>query len=155
MLLAILLSTGCESECQPDTRMNGEFAASSVVTSPTAEIRGDDLADYPWSSMFFNGWSVWSLEFLGGRQQVKLEIDGQPFTADFAREPEDCTNFLLSFAGTYLSEAGTAHSFSWEGEMAYQGPHIAGTWAYQDTWTGQGMSGSIEVPEGTVSLTRK
>ncbi|MCK6506256.1 hypothetical protein L6R53_23270 [Myxococcota bacterium] len=40
--------------------------------------------------------------------------------------------------------------------MAYQGPHISGTWSYQDTWSdaAEDLSGSIVVPEGEISLTR-
>jgi hypothetical protein len=157
LLLSLILLTGCESECQSDTRMNGSYSASSFVSSPTEEITGENIADYPWPRMFFNGFSLWTLEHVGGQQTVKLTIDEQPFTADFAREPENCTDFLLSFAGTYLTDEGSTHSFVWSGEMYYQGPHIGGTWSYQDTWNNnaEGLSGTIDIPEGNVALTKK
>lgn len=156
LLFVLALALGCESECQSDTRMNGDYAVWSYVTAPTDELSGENVADYPWPGMFFNGWSVWSLEFVSGQGNVKLEIDDQPFTAEFFRAPEDCRDFTLDFAGTYLTTTGSTHAFEWHGDMAYQGPHLTGTWNYRDTWSNTGLdqSGSIDVPEGEISLTK-
>lgn len=156
LMISLALLIGCEAECQSDTRMNGDYAVWSYVTAPTDELSGENLTEYPWPGMFFNGWSEWTLEFVSGQGSVKLEIDDQPFTADFQRPPEDCRDFTLDFAGTYLTSAGSTHSFLWTGEMAYQGPHITGVWSYQDTWanTALDQSGSVVVPEGEISLTR-
>lgn len=156
LMLSLALLIGCEAECQSDTRMNGDYAVWSYVTAPTEDLSGDNIADYPWPGMFFNGWSEWTLEYVSGQGTVKLEIDDQPFTAEFQRPPEDCRDFTLDFEGTYLTGTGSTHSFQWSGELAYQGPHISGTWSYQDTWSdaAEDLSGSIVVPEGEISLTR-
>ncbi len=156
-MLWILLGSllGCEGECQGDSRMDGDYAAWSYVTAPTADIQGENINGYPWPPMFFNGWSEWSLEYVPSQNSVKVEIDGQPFTAeDFTRNADDCTNFTMSFAGTYLSSWGTRHTFDWAGALAYSGPHISGTWSYSDTWTDpdSGESGSIVIPEGQTSM---
>lgn len=157
LLLSLVLLTGCESECQSDTRMNASYATNSFVSSPTEEISGENMADYPWPNMFFNGWSLWTLEYIGGQQTVKVSIDEQPFVADFSRDPDTCSDFSLSFAGTYLTDQGSTHAFVWAGEMFYQGPHIGGTWSYQDTWNDNALeqSGTIDIPEGTVSLSKQ
>ena len=152
LLATVLL--GCEAECQSDTRMNGDYAVQSYATSPTTDIQGENVDAYPFPFMFWNDWSVWNLEYIASQSIIQLEIDEQPFTAEFYRAPEECTDFTMSFAGTYLSSVGSTHSFEWSADMSYQGPHIGGVWTYQDTWTwpDEGLSGSITVPEGLISL---
>jgi len=155
LLLVLTALLGCSTECPSDTRLNGDYAVWSYVTAPTADITGQDIADYPWPAMFFNGWSAWNMEYVSGHQQVQIFIDDQPFPADFHRAPDDCRNFTMQFAGTYLSDQGSTHDFQWQGDLAYQGPNMTGTWVYQDTWsnTADGTSGSVNVPEGQISLT--
>lgn len=146
---------GCVGECRPDSRMDGTYAVWSYVTAPTEDIEGDNIAAYPWPAMFFNGWSEWTLEYIPAQSVVQIELDGQPFTATFHREPEDCENFTLSFSGTWLSEWDTRHNFEWDGDLAYQGPQIGGTFQYADTWSDPetGETGSISIPLGEIAMT--
>lgn len=154
LFLALLSLMACEAECPDDTRLNGDYAAWSYATAPTADITGEGVADYPWPDAFVQGWSEWDLTYVSARDEVNLVIDGQPFIADFARQPEDCRNFKMSFVGTYLSAVGSTHAFSWRGWLSYQGPHRGGSWEYEDTWSWpeEGTSGSIQIPEGQISL---
>lgn len=156
-MLIILLGSllGCEAECQSDTRMTGDYATWSYVTADTEDITGNNVADYPYPAMFFNGWSEWTLEYVPANESVKIWINEQPFEArDFFRDPEDCINWSMSFGGTYLSEWGSRHSFTWAGQLEYEGPHIGGTWTYEDSWTmdAEGLSGTIEIPLGEISM---
>lgn len=156
-MLIFLVSTllGCEAECQSDTRMNGDYAVWSYVTAATEDIEGTNTSDYPYPAMFFNGWSEWLLEYVPSNSTVKLDINGQPFTSeDFFRAPEDCLNWSMSFGGTYVSEWGSRHSFTWVGDLEYEGPHVGGTWRYEDSWVWEeeGLSGSVTIPEGQLSM---
>ncbi len=145
---------GCKGECQPDSRMDGGYAVWSYVTAATEDIGGDNIADYPWPAMFFNGWSEWTLQYIPAQSNVQIELDGQPFTATFYRAPDTCEDFTMSFSGTWLSDWGTRHSFQWDGDLSYQGPQIGGTFTYSDTWSDPeaGTTGSIDIPLGEISM---
>ncbi|NOY27564.1 MAG: hypothetical protein GXP62_17000 [Oligoflexia bacterium] len=155
LLLSLAMLAACQNTCQSDTRMNGDYAVWSYVTAPTEDLSGQNIADYPWPGMFFNGWSEWSLEYVSGQSTVNLSIDDQPFAANFTRVVDDCRNFTLDFDGTYLTDVGSTHAFVWHGDLAYQGPEISGTWSYKDTWSNvaEGTSGSVDVPLGELSMT--
>lgn len=154
MLFLVLALMGCEAECPDDTRLNGEYAAWSYATAPTADITGTNIEHYPWPDAFVQGWSEWQLTYVPSRDEVSLIIDEQPFTAEFERVPDDCRNFTMSFFGTYLSAVGSTHAFEWTGWLTYQGPHRGGSWEYTDQWNwpDEGESGTITIPEGQISL---
>ena len=154
MLLALTL-IGCDPDCGDTSRMDGDYVVWSHVAVTDDLITGSNSEDYPYRDIFVNGWSEWSLKYIPSKQSFQLSIDGQAFEGAYEPDPNNCNNFSLLFQGTYSTDADTAHSFLWQGDLSYLGVHIAGTFTYQDNWTdlGTGIQGSLDIPSGELTAT--
>lgn len=153
-LVLPLGATGCNPECDPASRLDGRYAAWSHSAGDVSTISGKNLDDYPYTAVFFNGWSEWSLAYIAAQRAFELSIDEQPYIANYTEVPGgSCNDFVLDFGGTYVSERGTTHDFEWQGELLYFGTHIGGTFGYSDTWRDPATDdeGSIVVPEGEIT----
>jgi hypothetical protein len=151
LLLPLLAAAaaGCDADCRDAKRMDGTYAVWSTVTSTTEEIVGENLEEYPFEEVgLINGWSTWKLTYVPSNSTFQMEIDGQPFTGDVLISDENCNAFNLSFTGVYETEVGTTHTLLWNGNLVYMGDHLGGTWTYNETWTGGGVTGTLIVPQG-------
>jgi hypothetical protein len=154
MLLALTL-IGCDPDCGDTSRMDGDYAVWSHSAVPDDLITGSNIESYPFRQVFVNGWSEWTLKYIPSKQSFQLLIDGQAYEASYEPDPNNCNNFSLVFQGTYSTEADTAHSFLWKGDMSYMGVHLAGTFTYEDNWTDltTGIQGNMRIPAGELTAT--
>ena len=150
-----LLTTACDAECEEPGRIDGTYAVFSNAATDDWTITGlsedqDEEQMEILGALFANGWSIWSLNYIPGKTNFQLELDGQPFTANYEQEDLSCNSFTLSFSGNYASDAGSIHTFSWEGDLNYFGSHLGGTYSYTDSWThtADGLSGTITIIDG-------
>jgi hypothetical protein len=139
-LCPLLLASGCDAECDEPGRIDGEYAAFSNAATDGWSITGfsDDETDEQivlLDGIFANGWSEWELKYIPGKTDFQLELDGQPYTADYVQNETTCNSFLLSFSGSYTTDVNSLHEFSWEGDLSYFGSHLGGTYSYTDSWT--------------------
>ena len=151
LLLPVLAAAaaGCDADCRNNKRMDGTYAVWATVTSGAEEITGDNVEEYPFDEIgLINGWSTWQMTFVPSNSSFQMEIDGQPFTGAVTTSADNCNAFNLVFSGAYDTDAGTTHTLSWTGDLVYMGDHLGGTWSYQDSWVGAGISGTLTVPRG-------
>jgi len=150
--LCAVVVAGCDSDCGNPGRLDGTYSVWSNVTSDDYTIDGlDDAAEQieVLDAAFINGWSQWQFKYVPSKDDFTLEIDGQPYTATYTEASDDCNAMSMKFNGQYDSEADTVHTFDWQGDLAYMGAHITGTFSYSDTWTRtDGATGSIDIPSG-------
>lgn len=142
---------GCGDACPEVGRLDGGWAVYSQV-DPN-EVTGTNAGNYPWDDMFVAGWSEWDMMYVPARQEFALDLDSQPYTATYTPDAVDCETFVLAFDGTYVSEAGTTHTFTWSGTLTSAGTHFQGTFAFEDDWEDPvaGTSGTLSAPEGDVT----
>jgi hypothetical protein len=154
--LALALA-GCDADCDNPSRIDGEYAMWSNITSSESEVSGDNTDDFPLEEVFINGWSEWDLKYIPSQGAVQLDINGQPFDATYQQEIENCNQFSMSISGDYTTEVNSIHSFEWNGDMRYMGTHLSGTWNYSDSWSNNsdGTSGSLSVPAGELTANLK
>ncbi|MFT5680678.1 MAG: hypothetical protein ACI8RZ_001584 [Myxococcota bacterium] len=154
MLLALTLM-GCDPDCGDTSRMDGDYVVWSHSAVTDDLVTGTNTADYPFRQIFVNGWSEWTIKYIPSKQSFQLSVDGQAYEGTYEPDPNNCNNFSLVFQGTYSTEADTAHSFLWQGDLSYLGVHIAGTFTYKDNWTdlATGVQGSLEIPAGELTAT--
>ena len=147
-MLALWLLTGCDPDCDDANRIDGDYLVFSNLTVESADIEGQNLENYPYDGIFFNGASEWQLKYNPGKQTFQVLLDGQAFEARYTPDPDNCNAFTLEMAGVYTTEQNTAHTFQWTGDLVYLGVKLRGTFTYEDTWDGGGESGAITVPGG-------
>jgi len=148
-----VVSSGCDADCEEPNRIDGSYAVWSTVTGGEEGYTGQNTEDYPWDGVFFNGWSEWELTYVPSKTAFQLEINGQPYTADYTQDETQCNTFLLNFDGEFVSSTDTAHSFEWLGDLRYYGTHLGGTFQYSDLWAGlsDDNAGSVEVSTGEMT----
>ncbi len=154
-LLMAMILMGCDPDCGDTSRMDGEYAVWSHSAVTDDLITGTNLDAYPYDKVFVNGWSEWDLKYVPSKKAFQLSIDGQPFEAAYQQDTANCNAFTLSFQGTYATDDNTTHSFTWQGDLAYLGVHLSGTFVYEDAWTdlATGDQGSISIPSGELNAT--
>ena len=154
-MLLMLSLIGCDADCGDTSRMDGDYVVWSHSAVTEDLVVGSDQEDYPFREIFVNGWSEWSLKYIPSKQAFQLLVDGQAYEASYAPDVSNCNNFGLVFQGTYSTDSDTAHSFLWQGDLAYLGVHLAGTFTYEDNWTdlSTGSTGSLKIPAGELTAT--
>ena len=145
-----LLFLGCDPECDDTARINGDYIVNSHSSVTSNQVTGENLENYPYDDIFVNGWSNWTLEFVPGRQAFQVTLDDQAFEAAYTQDPDNCNAFGLEMSGTYITDEGTTHDFSWSGDLVYLGVKLRGTFTYTDAWSdpASGEVGSISIPAG-------
>jgi len=143
---------GCDSDCGNPGKIDGTYAVWSTVTGDAYTFEGldDDTARTEvMNAAFVNGWSLWDFKYVPSKDDYTLEIDGQPYTANYQGASDNCNAFGFEFSGLYDSAADVVHTFEWSGNLVYMGAHMSGTYTYSDTWTRTDSTyGTITVPDG-------
>lgn len=159
-----LVTTGCGSDCDDGTRLDGEWSVSARVVSDTWQITGFDTenADSETATgerleqaellnqLPVNGTRTWTLNRNGESDEYTLRIDGQEYTARLIPESTSCNLFDASFAGSWDGPDGSVHNFKFAGQLTFLGDAITGEWKYSDgfLWEERGRSGKIAIPAG-------
>ncbi len=145
VLIALALPglSGCDSDCERPSRLDGKYAVWSNVITHDPEVIPDD---YPSREIFYNGWSSWDLRYISAQSSFELAVDDQPtYAGAYQSSDNNCNSFTLSFEGIYVDDTGCMHDFTWTGELSYYGSHLAGTWDYSSDWNDPITGGNGQV----------
>ena len=162
----------CSSDLDA-ARLNGTWAlwhqVLNVGTGGTAQV--DE--DYPSYQMFINGWSKWKVKASASSGAFNVDItdvseyqgdynDDAPSTESFAGnltvDEKNCNAFLLHMEGDFSTTSGTTHAFVYDADAIYMGDHMAGSFTYDDSYTGtdadgNSMSGGLTGASGELNAT--
>ena len=129
-----LLFAGCDPDCDNPKRLDGAYAvfSNTIEHTPAADAIPDE---YPIGDVFYNGHSSWDFRYIPSAAGFDLTIDGQLFSASFEPSDENCNAFAMGFSGTYVSQGGGTHDFTWLGDLVYFGSHLGGTFEYSAAWS--------------------
>lgn len=123
---------GCGVECGPPSQANGTYAmfANPITQQATNE------QEFPSYMTPANGWSEWTVRWNTlDTDQVTVEIDGQPYSAQGAWDDIECGSFHLGFQGIYESVNDSTHDFEVDGQFVLFGNQVEGVWDWSESWT--------------------
>lgn len=171
--LVALLASGCDSDCSDAARVNGTYAMWHHVQNVGADGTATVSEGYPSYQMFVNGWSKWKVKASTTSGALSTDItdvaeaqgdynDGAPttqaFTGTLAVTETNCNAFNFHIEGEFDTTVDTTHAFVYDADLVFSGDHVAGTFAYTDSFTGtaddgSAVSGKLENATGEVSGT--
>ena len=162
--------TGCGSDCDDATRLDGDWSVTTSVVGDDWQITGfntnnadptvatsESLAEGALlAQVLTNGERTWTLQRDGASDDYRLRIEGQEFQARLVPQQGSCNAFDFDFEGTWNGAEGSAHLFSLEGQLTFLGDEMTGEWKYSDsfTWDAEDRNGTIAIPAGVLSATR-
>ena len=130
----ILASTGCDPDCGDPARIDGTYEVSQNVLDANA-VSGENLSAYHTGDTIFNGTSDWTIKWVPGASSFQMAINGQPYTGSYTESDASCNTFNMVVEGAYPTDAGSEHTFTWDGDLTWFGDELAGSFSYADTWT--------------------
>ena len=80
-------------------------------------------------------------------QAFRIELDGQPYTAELSGQKESCADFSLSMSGIYTAGDGDEryNFFLFEADLIEAGPKWKGEALIDIDWTNtDGTAGSVQ-----------
>ncbi len=165
----VVLSSGCGSDCDDTTRLDGDWTVASRVATEGWQVTGFDtentdpetantakldqarlLAQLP-----VNGTRTWQLARDGESDNYSLRIDGREYDARLISKKGTCNALELSFDGAWDGDEGSLHNFSFDGQLNFLGDEITGEWKYSDnfSWDDLDITGTVAIPSGVFSGT--
>lgn len=160
----------CSSECDDPTRINGTWAMFHAVQNLGEGGATVDDA-YPTYEVIPNGWTRWEVIWTAAgtatlrvtdaaeRQGDYGDAGEQSYVGTMASTEGNCNALRLDFAGDWQAASGSVHAFTYAADVTFTGSGLAGTFAYDDTWTGtrvdaegaaQDVSGALTGATGSV-----
>ena len=169
-IVLLPLLGGCSSECEDPTRINGTWAMFHAVQNL---VEGGATVDdaYPTYEVIPNGWTRWEVTWTAAGTATIRVTDAAERQGDYGGEAEqtyvgtmasseaNCNALHLDVAGDWLAASGSTHTFSYAADLTFTGDGLAGTFAYDDTWTAsvtddegnaQDVSGALTGATGSV-----
>ncbi|HCH64833.1 MAG: hypothetical protein CL927_04290 [Deltaproteobacteria bacterium] len=161
---------GCGSDCDDAARLDGEWSVSTSVVSDQWQANGFDTEDSDAAvaasesieqsellgELPVSGTRTWTIRRDGNSDDFMLRIDGQEFQSRMVPRQGACNAFDISFEGAWSGSSGSAHIFTYEGQLNFLGDEITGEWSYSDsfTWDERDRNGTIAIPVGVLSGVR-
>jgi len=144
-LMIFLSLTGCSSECDDPSRINGTYAVYQAILNGGGDGAVPDPA-WPAYEALVNGWTKWEVTWTTSgtvnltitdaneRQGDLSEINppAQSYSGTLTADEASCNRLNLELAGTWNTSA-EALTFSYTANLVFVGDHLGGTFTYEDT----------------------